>query len=382
MDIRQWKNPGCAFRSAPFWSWNGEMKPELVAAQVRSMHQAGMGGFYMHSRSGLKTEYMGGEWMACIRACVEEARRLGMKANLYDEDRYSSGNHGGVIAKEDKDFVAKFLVIRKRCALEEDAMRLGAFHITFYPQPWYFYREGVVDMTPREPVAMRFPFHVTAVPDTVYLAWERNDRITVTVNGQPLPPTDGTYIDAFIDKHNIRSLLREGENVVELFFTYQPDIELEPLYMLGDFGVYLRDPARGAAVDNYTVGVLPETLRPGELKGQGLDFYTGSVYYTIPNTPAVSGVRVDDPVCTCVVLHAGEQTVVKAWGDYAFDTTAFAGVPELELELIFGRKNLFGPLHAEVKEIVEPQYFDYGDAKWQEDYILGPNAAGRITVYR
>lgn len=997
MDIRQWKNPDCAFRSAPFWSWNGEMKPELVAAQVRSMHKAGMGGFYMHSRSGLKTEYMGEEWMACIRACVEEARRLGMKANLYDEDRYSSGNHGGVIAKEDKDFVAKFLVIRKRCALEEDAMRLGTFHITIddgdlveytqaedgeyvfdviyerptpwynfapgtdvcnrrvaerlielcyepyyqqcgedfgetipyifsdevkvnwlenvaewpenviaaaywsvnwreefqemwgydlvsrlpelfyrysgqafsrvsmdyiqlmnhklaenffaplgewctahnigltghlflsgfrsvlqcgmvmqqlrhfgmpgvdtltdtvhkvsamrqvasvanqcgkkrviseiygctgwdwplakhkfhgdweyalgvnyrcphlthytlagwgkkdypasishhspwwtyypaiedyfgrlsyalsegkevsdvlvlcpheslmgyfdglhrldegptyakayeisdqweaivremtdhhilfdfgdeelmeemacvtseglrvgemtyktvvmlpcdtvrrstlglleragvpllvmerypsrvdgeesseatarltarentrlcadtaelvsalagrvsvhrdgmeatdvwcrlrrsaegytlfvapndfeaegeltvslavpealqvyrldcadgqvytvpathaegrttfpfslqkqgsglfyiatslpvtaeveavprpiiggdcperfayrlgewnsrpldmctyrvgegdfsplrstsqveqelidryglprkefyrYPQPWYFYREGVVDMTPREPVVMRFPFHVTAVPETVYLAWERNDRITVAVNGQPLPPADGTYIDAFIDKHHIRSLLREGENVVELSFTYQPDIELEPLYLLGDFGVYLRDPARETAVDNYTVDILPETLRPGELKGQGLDFYTGSVYYTIPNTPAVTGVRVDDPVCTCVALHAGEQTVVKAWGDYAFDTTAFAGVPELELELIFGRKNLFGPLHAEVREIAEPQYFDYGNVKWQEDYVLGLNSAGRIMLCR
>ncbi len=997
MDIVQWKNPGCAYRSAPFWSWNGEMKPELVVAQVRSMYEAGMGGFYMHSRSGLKTEYMGEDWMACIQACVEEARRLGMKANLYDEDRYCSGNHAGVIAKEDKDCAAKFLVIRKRCALEEDAVRLGAFHITFaegnlveytqaedgeyvfdviyeqptpwynfapgtdvcnrrvaerlielcyepyyqqcgedfgevipylfsdevkvnwlenvaewpdnviaaaywsvnwreefremwgydlvsrlpelfyrypgeefskvsmdyiqlmnvklaenffaplgewcaahnigltghlflsgfrsvlqcgmamqqlrhfgmpgvdtltdavhkvsairqvasvanqfgkerviseiygctgwdwplakhkfhgdweyalgvnyrcphlthytvagwgkrdypasishhsawwkyypaiedyfgrlsyalsdgraegdvlvlcpheslmgyfdglhrldkgptyvkayeigdrweaiiremtdnhvlfdfgdealleematvtpeglrvgemtyktvvmlpcdtvrrstlellrqgeipllvteryphrvdgqvsdaaatylagrantrlcadgaellealrgtvqirrgdteatdvwcqlrrsaegytlfmapnrfeaegeltvslavpeglqvcrldcadgqvyavpsayedgrltfsfalkrqgsglfyltsllpeavqpeaaaepltggecpdrfayrlgewnsrpldmctyrvgegqfstlmstsqaeqelidryglpqkefyrYPQPWYFYREGVVDMTPREPVVMRFPFHVTAVPETAYFAWEQNARITVTVNGRPLPPADGTYIDAFIAKHDVRSLLREGENVVELFFTYQPDIELEPLYLLGDFGVYLRDPARGTAVDNYTVDVLPETLQPGALKGQGLDFYTGPVYYTIPNIPAVSGVRVDDPVCTCVALHAGEQTVVKAWGDYAFDTTAFVGVPELELEMIFGRKNLFGPLHAEVKEIVEPQYFDYGDAKWQEDYVLAPNSAGRIMVYR
>lgn len=251
-----------------------------------------------------------------------------------------------------------------------------------YPQPWYFFHDGVVDTSPRETVVMRFPFHITTLPETAYFAWELDSRITVTVNGRPLPDSEGTYIDDFIYKHNICSLLREGENEIELVFAYQPDMELENMYLLGNFGVYQRDPSRGSSVDNYTVDTLPETLKPGALSGQGLDFYTGSVYYRIPNTPAVSAVRVDDAVCTCVALHAGEKTVVKAWGDYVFDTTAYADAEMLELEVIFGRKNLFGPLHAAVGELVEPHYFDYGSTVWQEEYVLAPNSSGKVTVIR
>lgn len=251
-----------------------------------------------------------------------------------------------------------------------------------YPQPWSFFHEGYVDTSPREPVVMRVPFHVTVIPETAYFAWEYDSRIAVTVNGQPLPAPEGTYIDDFLYTHNIRHLLTEGDNVVELSFAYQPDMELENMYLLGDFGVYQRDPNRGTAMENYTIGTLPSTLKPGVLAGQGLDFYTGSVYYRIPNTPAVASVRVENPTCTCVALHASGHTTVKAWGDYTFDTTACRDAAMLEVEVLFGRKNLFGPLHAAVGELVEPHYFDYGSAPWCEEYVLGANSAGTILVTR
>ena len=44
-----------------------------------------MGGFFMHSREGLETEYLGKQWMNCIRKTVKEASKIGMKAWLYDE---------------------------------------------------------------------------------------------------------------------------------------------------------------------------------------------------------------------------------------------------------------------------------------------------------
>jgi hypothetical protein len=42
----------------------------------------GMGGFHMHSRSGLDTEYMGKEYMDLVRACVEYAESKGLLACL------------------------------------------------------------------------------------------------------------------------------------------------------------------------------------------------------------------------------------------------------------------------------------------------------------
>ena len=42
--------------------------------QIDEMEKAGWGGFFMHSRLGLKTPYMTPEWMDRIRTCVEEAR--------------------------------------------------------------------------------------------------------------------------------------------------------------------------------------------------------------------------------------------------------------------------------------------------------------------
>jgi hypothetical protein len=62
----------------------------------------GLGGFFMHSRVGLGTAYLSEEWFRCIGACVDEARKLGMEAWLYDEDRWPSGAAGGLVTRNPK----------------------------------------------------------------------------------------------------------------------------------------------------------------------------------------------------------------------------------------------------------------------------------------
>ncbi|MCJ7544739.1 MAG: hypothetical protein MUP47_09300 [Phycisphaerae bacterium] len=97
--LREFRNPGTEYRSAPFWAWNGRMEPDELRRQVRLMHRMGMGGFFMHSRVGLVTPYLSEEWMDCVAACVDEAEKLDMKAWLYDEDRWPSGAAGGLVTK-------------------------------------------------------------------------------------------------------------------------------------------------------------------------------------------------------------------------------------------------------------------------------------------
>jgi len=100
--IKQLDNPSSEYRGAPFWSWNGKLDPEELRKQIRVMRDMGMGGFFMHARTGLDTAYLSDEWFECVTACVDEAETLEMRPWLYDEDRYASGAAGGLVTKDPK----------------------------------------------------------------------------------------------------------------------------------------------------------------------------------------------------------------------------------------------------------------------------------------
>jgi hypothetical protein len=88
-------DPPAERRPIPFWSWNDKLDPEVLAEQAKAMAERGMGGFFMHARGGLETEYLGEDWMRCIEAGIEAARRLGTGAWAYDEEGWPSGFAGG-----------------------------------------------------------------------------------------------------------------------------------------------------------------------------------------------------------------------------------------------------------------------------------------------
>ena len=104
---------GKEFRGAPFWSWNDDLDPEELKRQVRSMCESGMGGFFMHARSGLVTPYMSKEYFECHQACIDEAKKLGMDAWLYDEDCWPSGSGGNVSESKGTFYQSKLLRMDK-----------------------------------------------------------------------------------------------------------------------------------------------------------------------------------------------------------------------------------------------------------------------------
>ena len=83
------------YQCIPFWSWNDELDEKGLVEQVEWMNENGVGGFFMHARGGLKTEYLGEKWFDCIKACSEKAEELGMEAYAYDENGWPSGFVGG-----------------------------------------------------------------------------------------------------------------------------------------------------------------------------------------------------------------------------------------------------------------------------------------------
>lgn len=89
------------YKPIPFWSWNGQLKQEELLEQIEWMRQTENGGFFMHARSGLKTEYLSEEWMACIKACADAAGD--MQAWAYDENGWPSGFAGGKLLEREED---------------------------------------------------------------------------------------------------------------------------------------------------------------------------------------------------------------------------------------------------------------------------------------
>ena len=96
------------YKSIPFWSWNSELDVNELLKQIDEMYAAGFGGFIMHARSGLKTEYLGEKWFSCVGACLKKAKELNMNAWVYDENGYPSGFVGGALLKN-REFRAPFL---------------------------------------------------------------------------------------------------------------------------------------------------------------------------------------------------------------------------------------------------------------------------------
>ena len=91
------KNVDKKYRPIPFWSWNEKLDVEETKRQIGLMDEAGIGGYFMHARGGLMTEYMGDEWFDNVKASIEEGDKRGMHSWAYDENGWPSGFGGGKV---------------------------------------------------------------------------------------------------------------------------------------------------------------------------------------------------------------------------------------------------------------------------------------------
>ena len=191
--IERLKNLPSEFRSLPFWAWNNILDERELRRQINILHEMGMGGFFMHARVGLNTEFLGEKWFKCVAACIDEAEKLGMTANLYDEDRWPSGSAGGKVTQNKKyrikalamsntplpdepetEFLAAFSVEKvdgipvtwQRCEVDASGEKLYFYCCTAKPESWYNHGTYVNTLDPEaiaefikiayEPYAARF----------------------------------------------------------------------------------------------------------------------------------------------------------------------------------------------------------------------------------
>ncbi len=117
--LNKFKNPSNEYRPIPFWSWNDKLEVEELKYQIDEMKKAGVGGYFMHARSGLKTPYLSEEWFDCIKAGIEAGKETGLHAWAYDEEGWPSGFAGGIVPEMSEDYHAKFISLEKHKSMKD-----------------------------------------------------------------------------------------------------------------------------------------------------------------------------------------------------------------------------------------------------------------------
>ena len=126
------------YRPIPFWSWNDKIEPQECRRQVRLMQEAGMGGFFMHARGGLETEYMSEKWFEAVSACVEEAEKCGLDAWVYDENGWPSGAADGKVCKGGIEYQQKKLKCEKGNGCTPYTIaNINGYHFYYEVNPHY-----------------------------------------------------------------------------------------------------------------------------------------------------------------------------------------------------------------------------------------------------
>ncbi|MFP4384091.1 MAG: hypothetical protein ACLFSE_08575 [Spirochaetia bacterium] len=123
LDQSVFRNPGAEYRGAPFWAWNNLLEEDELLRQIDIMKEMGLGGFHMHSRSGMAVPYLSDYFMNLVESCARKAEENGMLCWLYDEDRWPSGSAGGILTK-DHTYRARHL----RWTCRESQGKSGTYH--------------------------------------------------------------------------------------------------------------------------------------------------------------------------------------------------------------------------------------------------------------
>jgi hypothetical protein len=229
-------------------------------------------------------------------------------------------------------------------------------------QPW-FREKTQPGFAIKGNIALAFDFHIEQIPEgLVTLCVEKPGDFTISINGKQLPASSirGWWVDNSIERLALPTvLLVRGRNTIELRTAFHEGINIEAIYLTGDFGVQVENTKK-------TLISLPAKLNAGTVTSQGLPFYSGAITYRIPvaNRPAVGEkLFVDLPEfeAACVKVNpAGTSPAMIAWQPYRADVTEDVKASEaVELEVILTRRNTFGPLH-----LVPMKSGAYGPGHW------------------
>ena len=260
-------HPSSEYRGAPFWSWNNRLNRDQLRRQIDVFKQMGMGGFHIHSRTGLDTEYMGQEFMDIVRDCADYAEAKGMLTWLYDEDRWPSGYGGGMVTSDPRFRGMRLRFTQSRREREGSRELLASYEVVLKDGRLAHYRRLAAGEEPSE-------------GGTVWDAWVETVHSRNWYNYQTYVDTlNKAAIERFIETtHEVYARVlgeRFGKSVPAIF-TDEPQFSVEtyalpsPLDSQDVFIPFTRDlpTTYEAAFHEKLDDFLPELI--WDLPGEGV----------------------------------------------------------------------------------------------------------------
>jgi hypothetical protein len=239
-------------------------------------------------------------------------------------------------------------------------------------QPWFELdkkHQEFCDLT------ISYSFDILIMPKSLKIAIESPEEFNILINEKSaLRATDYRWVDKCFCVFDVDvSVLKYGKNNVTIAWKFRSDINLEAIYLLGDFGVDL-------AGINKTLVELPSLLSVGDISKQGLPFYGAGIKYYLDVPNNVNSIGVDNFEAALIKVMQKEKTEIIAMQPYI----ASLEKGETVLEYILTRRNTFGPLHADTKGVdwIGPdQFITTGDAFFGDKHILLPQGMTSQPYY-
>jgi hypothetical protein len=126
INFSEFQNPSKDYRAVPFYSLNDLLDSAEIDRQIAEFARGGYGGVYLHSRTGLLTEYLGEDWWKAMDAGMKACERTNTYAWFYDEDKWPSGFAGGLVPLKSEEYHARCLMrLKKSRELPEGSVLLN-----------------------------------------------------------------------------------------------------------------------------------------------------------------------------------------------------------------------------------------------------------------
>ena len=232
----------------------------------------------------------------------------------------------------------------------------------------------------------RFRFRIDRVPaGAVHLVMETPDAFDVRLNDNPIPAPSDTWVDVSFLRIEVTDQLVVGSNILTLHRKPGGQVELETLYLTGDFGV-LRTGEGAYVIDDELARI--DTTR--DLTGQGYPFYAGNfeVDYDIEMPEQFSGATLvlDHLDFTLVDVVVNDQRAGRIWCRpyrLPLETYVQPGPNHLKLTFVNTLRNLLGPHHTRDIDLaiygITPEAF-IPNPDWTDDYLLQTLNIGPVSI--
>lgn len=275
-------------------------------------------------------------------------------------------------------------------------------------------------------IELCFLAEIENLPAHIFLAGEDWEKYEIFINGAKIEYLDsGKFIDESIRKIDIHNYIRTGKNEIRLKLNFvQPDsfydslekayqfesernkltypVEIEPIYIVGDFGVYAKKPYHEYGEEyskvkgEFYLDAAPKEIYLKNMETQGFPFFAGTMHVkkTMDILPKkleifMHGIQSVDVYADGKkqgnVIWQGEQ--VEILQEELKNTETHT----LEFVMRSNLRNLWGPHHCSCKErfTIWPNCFYkrsrlYGNLnsdEWTEDYVLRHQTVEKTVIF-